>query len=203
MAEDIAKLQQMRAKADAAGDHAAVTRIEARIARAGMELQGQDQARQQQGDEPAGMNLGLDVIRAVVTGLRGAAEGTVGMPQDIADLVAAGVGKMTGTRPNLDIPFAPSSDEVNQFTSGYVGESYQPQIHPRQICPHRGRICAAAVQPIAGRHQGGQGRCYGHHFRHRLGSGWASNRRHGTGALGQGSGRHGHQRGQRWRTGRG
>jgi hypothetical protein len=68
-----------------------------------------------------------DILRSVGTGLRDAAEGTVGTAQDLTSLAGQGVGYLTGTKQDWDIPYVPSTDEVNQFTSQFVGPSYEPQ----------------------------------------------------------------------------
>jgi hypothetical protein len=136
MAEDIGKLQRQRAQAEAANDAGAVARFDARIKAA--------TADQQMGPPSSAapdqqVNPTWDVVQSVGTGLRSAAEGTIGTPGDIAGLGRAGVSKLAqfmGADPETvraiteyDIPYVPdvSSESVHELTTPFIGESYQPQ----------------------------------------------------------------------------
>ena len=73
------------------------------------------------------VNTTYDILRSIGTGLRDALEGTVGTPQDLTTLAGKGVGWATGTEQDWDIPYLPSTEDINAATSKVVGPSYQPQ----------------------------------------------------------------------------
>jgi hypothetical protein len=129
MAEDIVRLQRQRAQAEAAGDTAAAARFDQRLQLASREQQMGPPVNEtdQAAAEARDVNPAWDVLRSVGTGLRSAVEGVPGAPQDMLSLAGKGYNWIMDTDQSFDVPYLPSSDDINQATSKVIGPSYQPQ----------------------------------------------------------------------------
>ena len=144
---DLPILQQKRANAAKAGDDAAVDRYDARIAAWQRENQQGPPASAAQ--EPP-VNPAWDVLRSVGTGLRSAVEGTIATPQDLISLAGKGAGWATGTEQDWDLPYLPSSQDVNVATSSVIGPSYQPQTTAGKFARSAAEFAPVLFNPLAG-----------------------------------------------------
>ena len=95
----------------------------------GQPQQGPAAPQQQQPVAHVGGDKGVveDVLRSSGAGLRTGVESIFGTPQDLIGLGAAGVNKLFGTDYTGDVPYLPSSEDIHEKTSEFVGPSYQPQ----------------------------------------------------------------------------
>src|SRR5262245_4142088 len=87
---------------------------------------------------PPNISTGEDVLRSGAAGLRRGIESIAGTPQDMLNLFAMGAtfaARRMGATPQeeaelasyFDIPLLPSTEDIHEFTSRFIGKSYEPQ----------------------------------------------------------------------------
>jgi hypothetical protein len=108
------------------------------------------------------ISAGEDVLRSLGAGGRRGLESIAGTPQDVLNLFAMGAawaaGKMgaspedqEGLRTSLDIPMLPSTEDIHEFTSRYVGESYKPQTTLGKFANTAAEFAGGSIgNPLAG-----------------------------------------------------
>ncbi len=99
---------------------------------------------------PPQVSAGEDFARGLAAGGRRGLEGILATPQDLYTLGGRGVSWLQGKpfkEADYDIPLLPSSEDIHQATTPFIGESYVPQGRAGKFGAAIGEVAGGAVGP--------------------------------------------------------